>query len=172
MTKPHEDPALLAELFTYDPATGRVFHARDKHAGRGRIMARAGDYADTTDTKGHRRVSVTVDGKQRLLLAHRVAWILTHGTIPAGLQIDHINCVRDDNRLVNLRLVTCQENHHNRHTAKGYYWNSREGKWQAQIKVDGRSRSLGYHATEAAARSAYLAAKRVYHPSAPTGLYQ
>ena len=48
VSKPHEDPALLRELFTYDPATGRVFHAKDKRSGRGaiRVVAHAGDYAD------------------------------------------------------------------------------------------------------------------------------
>lgn len=175
MTKPYEDPALLAELFTYDPATGRVFHAKDKRTGRGagRIVASAGDYADTyTVSDGYRLVSVRISGKKHQPVAHRVAWILTHGTIPDGLQIDHINGVRDDNRLCNLRLVTPHENQHNRHTAKGYCWRPRHGKWCARIQVGGRQIHLGNHDTEDEARAAYLAAKRVYHPSAPTGLYQ
>jgi hypothetical protein len=40
---------------------------------------------------------------------HRVAWLLVHGTWPAD-QIDHINGVRDDNRLCNLREATAQQN--------------------------------------------------------------
>lgn len=41
---------------------------------------------------------------------HRIVWESVHGPIPAGLQIDHRNGVRNDNRIANLRLVTPQEN--------------------------------------------------------------
>jgi len=41
---------------------------------------------------------------------HRIIWESVHGPIPAGLQIDHRNGVRSDNRIANLRLVTPQEN--------------------------------------------------------------
>ncbi|EOL9073535.1 HNH endonuclease signature motif containing protein [Cronobacter malonaticus] len=170
MSKPHEDPALLRELFTYDPATGRVFHAKDKRSGRGaiRVVAHAGDYADRyTNANGYRYASVTSDGKQRRIQTHRVAWILAHGAIPDGLQVDHVNGVRDDNRLCNLRLVTQRENQHNLRSARGYCWDSHRGKWKAQIQVDGRNINLGCHDTELDARTAYLAAKRIYHPSAP-----
>ncbi|HBV6026304.1 TPA: HNH endonuclease [Klebsiella aerogenes] len=173
MVKPYEDPALLAELFTYDPATGRVFHARDKRSGHGSINAHVGNYADTTiNSHGYRRASVTINGKYHQISAHRVAWILAHGSIPTGLQIDHINGIRDDNRLCNLRLVTNQENSHNQRPAKGFSWNFRAGKWLAQITVNGHRISLGYHDTELDARAAYLRAKRVYHPTAPVNLLQ
>ena len=36
----------------------------------------------------------------------RLAWQLVNGPIPDGLEIDHINRVRDDNRISNLRAVT------------------------------------------------------------------
>ncbi|EHH4616078.1 HNH endonuclease [Escherichia coli] len=163
MCKPHEEPHLLRELFTYDANTGRIHHAKDKGS-----RAKAGAYADTaTDSKGYRMVRVAVDGQYLRAKAHRVAWILARGSIPDGLCIDHVNGVRDDNRLCNLRLVTNQENLHNLRAVKGYHWDSRNGKWRARIEVGGRSHSLGYHATKDAARAAYLAAKRVYHPSAP-----
>jgi hypothetical protein len=41
--------------------------------------------------------------------AHRVAWFLHYGTFPLN-NIDHINRVRDDNRISNLRDVTQAEN--------------------------------------------------------------
>jgi hypothetical protein len=43
-------------------------------------------------------------------LAHRLIWEHVNGPIPKGMSIDHINGVRSDNRIVNLRLVTHQEN--------------------------------------------------------------
>ncbi|AYU97219.1 HNH endonuclease signature motif containing protein [Escherichia coli] len=173
MVKPYEDPALLAELFTYDPATGRVFHARDKRSGHGCIKAHAGDYADTVRrTDGYRQVCVTVGGRSYMTKAHRVAWILEHDAIPDGLQVDHVSGVRDDNRLCNLRLVTNRENQHNRRAVKGYSWYSQYGKWLARISVGGHDIHLGYHDTELDARAAYLRAKRVYHPTAPVNLLQ
>lgn len=44
---------------------------------------------------------------------HRIIWETFYGEIPEGYQIDHINTIRDDNRLENLRLVSCKENHNN-----------------------------------------------------------
>ena len=38
--------------------------------------------------------------------AHRIVWQLHNGQIPDGLQIDHINGIKDDNRIENLRLAT------------------------------------------------------------------
>jgi hypothetical protein len=48
--------------------------------------------------------------KKGTLLAHRVIWEMVHGKIPDGLQVDHIDRCRTNNRMSNLRLVTCQEN--------------------------------------------------------------
>lgn len=45
--------------------------------------------------------------------AHRVVWMAAHGPIPKGMMIDHINRVRDDNRIENLRLVSALGNRQN-----------------------------------------------------------
>ncbi|MDA6380520.1 HNH endonuclease signature motif containing protein [Escherichia coli] len=49
--------------------------------------------------------------------AHRLAWLIVYGTMPDGF-IDHINRVRTDNRISNLRLVTHSENMQNRKIQK------------------------------------------------------
>jgi hypothetical protein len=43
-------------------------------------------------------------------MAHRVMWESVHGPIPAGMQINHINGIKGDNRIANLELVTPSEN--------------------------------------------------------------
>ncbi|CAD5840308.1 HNH endonuclease [Escherichia coli] len=160
-------PELLRSLFLYDPVTGRLHHK----ANRRRV--KVGSYADSTRrADGYRQVALRLDGKQYQLKAHRVAWILAHGAIPHGKQIDHINGIRDDNRLCNLRLVTQRENDQNRRKARGYSWNKGCSKWEAYIRVDGVLRHLGLFPTEAAARAAYLKAKARYHPSTPADLLQ
>tara|TARA_R110000765_G_scaffold23889_1_gene60073 strand:- start:1652 stop:1879 length:228 start_codon:yes stop_codon:yes gene_type:complete len=47
--------------------------------------------------------------------------------------IDHINRVRDDNRIENLRDVTMKENLQNV-PAKGYYFCNRAQKWIKYVK--------------------------------------
>ena len=160
-------PELLCSLFLYDPVTGRLQHK----ANRRRV--KAGSYADSTRrADGYRQVALRLDGKQYQLKAHRVAWILAHGAIPHGKQIDHINGIRDDNRLCNLRLVTQRENDQNRRKARGYSWNKGCRKWEAYIRVDGVRHHLGLFTSEAAARAVYLKAKARYHPSTPDDLLQ
>ncbi|EFH4017810.1 HNH endonuclease [Escherichia coli] len=160
-------PELLRSLFLYDPVTGRLCHKAN------RCRVKAGSYADSTRrADGYHQVALRLDGKQYQLKAHRVAWILEHGAIPDGLQVDHINGIRDDNRLCNLRLVTQRENDQNRRKARGYGWNKGCSKWEAYIRVDGVRHHLGLFTSEAAARAAYLKAKARYHPSTPADLLQ
>tara|TARA_R110002153_G_scaffold64566_2_gene172936 strand:- start:75 stop:518 length:444 start_codon:yes stop_codon:yes gene_type:complete len=53
---------------------------------------------------------------------HRVVWEMFNGKIPEGLQIDHINGIKDDNRIENLQLVTNKQNTQRRNDTKGYYF--------------------------------------------------
>ena len=48
-----------------------------------------------------------------MVYVHRLAYETFVGEIPQGLTIDHINTVRDDNRIDNLRCVTQKENNNN-----------------------------------------------------------
>lgn len=50
------------------------------------------------------------DGKIRHFLWHRVIYTYFNGAIPEGMQINHINEIKTDNRLCNLELVTPKEN--------------------------------------------------------------
>ena len=47
---------------------------------------------------------------------HRWVWTQHHGEIPKGMEIDHINGKRDDNRIENLQMLTKKQN--NLHTIK------------------------------------------------------
>ena len=54
-------------------------------------------------------------GKQKNYLVHRLIWERYNGIIPPGMEIDHINDIRDDNPLCHLQLVTkivSQDRHH------------------------------------------------------------
>ena len=103
------------------------------------------------------------DGKRVTEQMHRRILGLEYGD---KLEVDHINYVTLDNRRLNLRIVTNQENLHNQR-AKGFSWARSKKKFMACIGVNGVQKYLGYYDDPTEARAAYLAAKTVYHPSAP-----
>lgn len=53
------------------------------------------------------------NGEKRWFFRHRVIWYYFNGEIPEGTEIDHINGIKDDNRLENLRCVSHSENMNN-----------------------------------------------------------
>lgn len=79
------------------------------------------------------------------------------------LTIDHINHNKSDNRVSELRIATNQQQQWNKKETKGYYWNNRDKKWQAQIGVNDKVIYLGLFSKEEDARAAYLEAKERYH---------
>ena len=154
---PH--PEQLRELVRCDPETGRIFRISGRKDGSEAFLSPSGDGY----LQGH------LLGK--MMLSHRVIWALAHGEWPAH-DIDHINGVRSDNRLVNLRAVTRSENMRNAKTPVtntsgviGVNLCGRSGSWRSTIQTDGRRVHLGYFKTKAAAVSARKAAeiKGGYH---------
>lgn len=104
--------------------------------------------------------------------AHRLAWLYVHGSFPPHT-IDHINGIKDDNRIANLRKATVSENNQNLRKANrsnkscgllGATWVPREASWQAQIGIGGKKKNLGYYPTAQLAHEAYVKAKRELHP--------
>lgn len=85
----------LLEMLTYDKDTGEFYwniHVSTRAKG-----CKAGSYS----AQGY--IMIQVDKK--IYAAHRLAWYYVYGYYPEH-QIDHINRVRDDNRIINLREVT------------------------------------------------------------------
>ena len=62
---------------------------------------------------GYLQVNLSKDGKAKTYKVHRLVWEAFNGDIPEGMEIDHINAVRTDNRFENLRIATHQENLNN-----------------------------------------------------------
>lgn len=152
----------LHKRLRYEPETGKLFW-RDCDEMPKRWRTRwAGKEAFTANGKGYKRGRIDDVNFQ----AHRVIWALHNGEWPTD-QIDHINAVRDDNRISNLRAVTNAENQRNvsmksNNTSGvcGVSWCNKRGKWLAQIGVDGRTRNLGRFTTFDAAAAARAEASR------------
>ena len=113
--------------------------------------------------RGYYIVNLWKNKKQKTYYVHRLVAQTYLDNYSEDLQVDHINGCRINNNISNLRMVTCQQNHFNRTTAKGYSWDKNKEKWQAHIRIDYRLKHLGCFDTEAEARDAYLAAKKIFH---------
>ncbi|MEN9491754.1 MAG: hypothetical protein RJA63_2203 [Pseudomonadota bacterium] len=158
----------LVEHFSYDHGTGEFFW-RERVSQSKRI----GDAAGCLHKRrGYVYLAVTIDGKTRGLLAHRVAWFFAHGTWPAGV-IDHIDGNKANNRIGNLRDTNMFVNTQNIRRANvsnrssgllGAHFDKGSGRWASSIRIDGKNKSLGRFDTAAQAHQAYVEAKRRLHP--------
>jgi len=154
------DIAELRRLFSYDPVTGTLTRLLTTNS-----RARAGTPITCTNGPGY----VVVNVNYKKYTAHRIAWAITHGYWPEC--VDHINGVKSDNRLINLREVTHAQNMHNLRAARidsasgllGVSWAPASGKWRANICIDRKTRHIGYYDTKEEAFAAYLKAKAVVH---------
>lgn len=110
------------------------------------------------------------DGKGRQHPAHRIAWAMVNGAMPDG-DIDHMNRLRGDNRIANLRVATRSQNNFNStqrsDNASGYRGVSyfkRIGRWRADVALgNGKRKYLGSFGTKEAAAAAYDLAAREIH---------
>ena len=106
----------------------------------------AGKKAGRVNSQGY--VDIQIQGLR--YKAHRLAWCLVHGCIPATMQVDHINHDRSDNRICNLRLVNNEGNQKNSSRRKdnvggrtGVTWHSTNQRWVAYVRENGRHKHLG-----------------------------
>lgn len=143
----------LKRLLHYDATTGEFTRLiRTAH------RTKVGDPAGSKATNGYLYIGLPGG---RSCLAHRLAWLYTHGEMPK--EIDHINGNRTDNRIGNLRSVTRSENNQNKRGPRsdsttgfrGVVKDYRRGTYMATVGHKGKHYYFGAFATpEAAAEAA------------------
>lgn len=132
--------------FVYNPETGLVHNKFGREVGH----IRKDGYIELNGGKHF-----------GYILLHHYAWYSVYGNVDFK-ELDHINRIKTDNRISNLRIVTRQENTFNTN-AKGYYWITKKKKYNTQIRINGKLISGGYFDTEEQAREKYLELKKIYH---------
>jgi len=125
----------LHELFDYD---GNKLLRKLKVRPNPKI---AGGY----DSAGY----ICVRVNYKTFKAHRLIWLYVYGEWPKG-EIDHINGIKDDNRIENLRDVSKSINQRNSKMRKnntsgitGVIWDKANSKWLPLIHFDGKPKYLG-----------------------------
>ena len=141
-------------LIDYNPLTGEMTW---KEGGRG---IKKGAKVGSIKSDGYIGIGTSINKKFKLLKAHRVAWFIFYKELPNV--IDHINGDRADNRIINLRSCTQQENLRNQKKRKGFTskhkgvsWNKNMNRWQSKICINYNNIHLGYFDTEIEARDVY-----------------
>ena len=153
--------ARLKELLNYDPETG-IFTRKTTPGG----TAKKGNAAGAPHGDGY--LSIMVDRKNYLI--HRLAWFYIHEYLPEH-DIDHLNGIRDDNRICNLREVSRSCNLQNQRIYSnntsgfpGVCWHKRDKKWTVKIRTRGKRKSLGYYQTALNAALARLT-EEIWNPN-------
>jgi hypothetical protein len=145
----------LKSILYYNPKTG-IFRWKPNNRGNNTGGKIAGH-----KNKIHGYVEIRITG-YGLFRAHRLAWFYVYGVWPD--YIDHINLIRHDNILINLRNVSNQVNNQNRkiHHQEGRLLGAsfcrKSSNWQSSIYINGKSYGLGKFKTQQEAHDAYMLA--------------
>jgi len=121
---------------------------------------------------GYPTVSLSRDGQRKPYRVHRLMASAYLDGFCNDLEVDHINGIKTDNRVENLRMCTHSQNNRNRRSSKlsqskyiGVYHGStgEANPWEASIRTDYGRVYLGRFPTEEAAAAAYNQAALKYH---------
>ena len=105
---------------------------------------------------GYCKVKLWLNNVAKDLSVHRLVWTAFNGPIPEGLQINHLNEIKSDNRLENLSLCTPKENMNYgtrteraaKHFRKPVLQLDKQGnfikEWSSSLEIE---RQLGYAAS-------------------------
>ena len=149
------DVDLLKEYFMYDDGK-LIWIKRPSINSRQKIGDRAGSLKKLD---GYRNLEL----KGKYYREHRIIWTILKGQIPEGFDIDHINGIRDDNHIENMRLVSHRQNIQNLSCHRegkilGVHYNKEENFYTSHITYQKKSLYLGCFSNEESANETYLLA--------------
>ena len=107
--------------------------------------------------------------KGKVYREHRLIWLYVYGEMPNGI-LDHINRIKTDNRIENLRIVSFSENRQNigklatnKSGLKGVWFNNKAKNWCASICADKKKYFVGSFPTKEEAYEAYKTYAKKLH---------
>jgi hypothetical protein len=122
------------------------------------------------DTNGYYKVDLYKNGDYRRIVVHRLVAMAFIPNPENKPQVDHIDNIRTNNNVNNLRWVSNSENNQNKGIymnntsgVKGVNFNKRKNKWRAYIHHNGKNYHLGYFENlEDAAKARQTKAKELF----------
>lgn len=150
---------ILKELLHYDPMTGiftwkersiKYFsHCKNPEGHHKTWNTRYSRSAAGSEHKernvSYNIICISLNGKQKRFRAHRLAFLYMTGKLPK-IQIDHEDGNGMNNRWINLRDVTHQENNknqsinsNNKSGFTGVCWDKSRGKWSVKISINNKT---------------------------------
>jgi len=152
----------LKEVLLFDESTGLFTWLPRKG------FHMAGRAAGSVDN-GYLRIKVD----NVLYRAHRLAWLYVYGKFPSQ-DLDHINGIRSDNAIANLREASSSANGQNRIKSSkntsgyiGVFFNKRQQCWTSVIINKRKHYYLGTYDTAEDAAESYALAKAALHTFNP-----
>jgi len=153
---------MLKEHFYYDELTGNLICIKKTSR---YSSVKIGDVLGNINSKGYSRATLN----KKTYKTHRLIWLYVYGYLPEK-EIDHINRIKHDNRISNLRLATRSENMRNnpkniKNTSgyKGVSWDKYNNCWQCSTKVNGKTIRKSCFKTPQDAYMAYKDLALKYH---------
>lgn len=127
----------------------------------GNVKTPLGKIVTNKTTNGYLRLSIWSDKERFSLLCHQFAWYVSNNQTSECL--DHVNRIKTDNRIINLRSVTKSQNAMNMSGKKGFSFCKKTKKWVSYIMVNYKKKHLGSFDTPDEARECYLKNKEKLH---------
>lgn len=153
-TKINENEILnhLKLHFFYDKENGKIFYTKNRFKSCNKKPGTEAGFI----LRGYRRIEI----KNKSYPIHRLIWLIEKGEFPKK-EIDHINGIKDDNRIENLRDVDRRTNvgnmvfHRNGHLV-GTSFDKRNKKWISYIHYNYKKIHLGVFKTKEEAHLKYM----------------
>jgi hypothetical protein len=151
--------AELTRLFSYSFVEGALFW-KERTSPKAKLSMPAG----YTDPEGYKVITIAGISYRR----HRLVWAYFHND-PGDLEIDHVNRIKGDDRIENLRQASRRQNSYNtiystnKSGCPGVCWHKRDKRWRVSIRKNGVNFHLGYFSDIEKAKQAYRKASLKLH---------
>lgn len=150
---------IILDAFTVDINNGKIYWLRPRYSSLVGVEAGRVNH-------GYRFVRFKVDKKFSTFSSHRIIFFIATGLWPE--QIDHVNGIKTDNRIENLRITDHRRNQQNRWHQRagslvGTDWLKGKKRWRAQIQINKKRITLGTYHTAQEAHERYLKALKDFN---------
>ena len=113
-------------------------------------------------SNGYLKVDLSLKGENKSMSVHQLVAVafLNHKLNGHKWVVDHKDFDRLNNHLSNIKIITARENTNLKHLKSssryvGVGWKKQNKRWQSQIRINGRTKFLGYFINEIDAHYAY-----------------